>query len=147
MDSGRFLCCASKCSLSTQWCKTQNDIFVFCVGGKQEEFGLLTLNALLVLPCLQALRVYIQPHSRKKTQQNKQKIWRFEKKARYCGKAIWPWSHLLCFAGKEGWTQHSQITVHPKYYFLWQNLFVHVTYCSVPVESGTQDDLKIRKHH
>lgn len=44
----------------------QNDISVFCIGVKQEEFGLLTLNALLVLPCLQALRVYIQPHSRRK---------------------------------------------------------------------------------
>lgn len=44
----------------------QNDIFVFCVGVKQEEFGLLTLNALLLLPCLQALREYF----RKKTLKN-----------------------------------------------------------------------------
>lgn len=43
----------------------QNDIFVFCVGVKQEEFGLLTLNALFLLPCLQALREYFRKKNQK----------------------------------------------------------------------------------
>lgn len=48
----------------------QNDILVFCVGIKQEEFGLLTLNALLLLPGLQALREY----SRKKKNQKSEDL-------------------------------------------------------------------------
>lgn len=43
----------------------QNDIFFFCVGVQQEEFGLLTLNALLFLPCLQTLREYIKKKNQK----------------------------------------------------------------------------------
>lgn len=46
----------------------QNDIFLFCVGVKQEEFGLLTLNALLFLPCPQTLREYIRKKKNQKSE-------------------------------------------------------------------------------
>lgn len=49
----------------------QNDIFVFCVGVKQEAFGLFTLNSLLLLPCLQALRDYFRKKNPEQTKNMK----------------------------------------------------------------------------